>query len=105
MPETDQQPRGRGRTPEGVTDPLLWRLATDVAEAHQPDETGHCDNLLCDGQAWPCEATRNARRALVLAGTAPQERTGPRYDDEQWPAREGALPTLPQRHSRTAAAA
>ncbi|TDC76339.1 hypothetical protein E1193_24035 [Micromonospora sp. KC606] len=104
VPETDQQPRGWGRTPDGVTDPLLWRLAADVTEAHQPDETGHCDNLLCDGQTWPCEAARNARRALALAGAAPEEPAAPGYDGH-WPAREQGPPALPQRHSRAAEAA
>ncbi|MEW2382398.1 hypothetical protein AB0873_09955 [Micromonospora sp. NPDC047707] len=31
--------------PDDVTDPLLWRLAFDVASAHQPDERGDCRNL------------------------------------------------------------
>lgn len=70
MSETDepQQPT----TPDGVTDPLLWRLAVGVTDAHQRDETGHCGNLLCQHQEWPCEATRNAQRALTLAGVTPE---------------------------------
>ncbi|TDB71655.1 hypothetical protein E1165_22415 [Micromonospora sp. KC723] len=87
-----------------MTDPLLWRLAADVADAHQPDETGHCDNLLCGGQVWPCEAARNARRALALSGATPEEPAAPRHD-EHWPAREAMPPTLPQRRSRATEAA
>jgi hypothetical protein len=35
--------------PDGVADILLWRLAVDVAEAHQPQPTRpqRCTSLLC----------------------------------------------------------
>ncbi|MGC1214852.1 MAG: hypothetical protein WA890_26785 [Micromonospora sp.] len=53
--------------PDDVTDPLLWRLAYDVAAAHQPDESGRCPSLLCAHQSGPCEPMVNARRAMRLA--------------------------------------
>ncbi|MBY8875622.1 hypothetical protein K7640_27715 [Micromonospora sp. PLK6-60] len=55
--------------PGGVTDPLLWRLAEDVAAAHQPDGRDGCRNLLCAGEAYPCPPLRHAQRARELAGT------------------------------------
>ncbi|MEU8264623.1 hypothetical protein AB0C02_28895 [Micromonospora sp. NPDC048999] len=59
--------------PEDVTDPLLWRLAYDVAVAHQPDATGRCPSLLCVHQGAPCEPLVNAERAMHLArGGTPQ---------------------------------
>ncbi|MEU3453483.1 hypothetical protein ABZ671_07755 [Micromonospora sp. NPDC006766] len=53
--------------PDDVTDPLLWRLAYDVAVAHQPDATGRCPSLLCAKQSAPCEPLVNAERAMRLA--------------------------------------
>ncbi|TDC66096.1 hypothetical protein E1258_03775 [Micromonospora sp. KC207] len=53
--------------PDDVIDSLLWRLALDVAAAHQPDERGNCRNLQCTGQRGMCAAARAARRALTLA--------------------------------------
>lgn len=53
--------------PDDVTDPLLWRLAVDVAAAHQPDEHGNCRNLQRVGQWGECAAARAARRAMTLA--------------------------------------
>ncbi|MGS2616241.1 hypothetical protein ACVCAH_17205 [Micromonospora sp. LZ34] len=55
--------------PEEVTDPLLWKLALEVADAHEPGDDGGCRNLLCTGQPWPCEAWNNAQRALSVART------------------------------------
>ncbi|TWJ19056.1 MULTISPECIES: hypothetical protein [Micromonospora] len=57
--------------PDDVTDPLLWRLAFDVASAHQPDERGDCRNLQCHGQRGMCAAARAARRAMTVS-RAPQ---------------------------------
>ncbi|WP_174537112.1 hypothetical protein [Micromonospora chalcea] len=54
--------------PRGVTDPLLWRAAYDVAAAHQPDDSGRCESLLCDGRPAPCDALTAAHRAMHLAG-------------------------------------
>ncbi|MEU4678590.1 hypothetical protein [Micromonospora sp. NPDC023737] len=53
--------------PDEVTDPLLWKLALEVADAHEPDGQGGCDNLLCAGEPWPCTAWNNAQRALRAA--------------------------------------
>lgn len=44
--------------PHDVIDPLLWRLAFDVAAAHQPNERGNCRNLQCLGQRGMCAAAR-----------------------------------------------
>ncbi|MFD2768487.1 hypothetical protein [Micromonospora eburnea] len=73
MPETTRiWPSQDAVLPEDVTDPLLWRLAYDVAVAHQPDAAGHCASLLCAGQGTPCAPLVNARRAMLLArGGAP----------------------------------
>ncbi|GAB3070824.1 hypothetical protein [Micromonospora schwarzwaldensis] len=56
--------------PRGVTDPLLWRSAYDVAAAHRPDAGGRCSSLLCAGVPAPCEPLTVARRAMRLAGDA-----------------------------------
>ncbi|WP_244295584.1 hypothetical protein [Micromonospora orduensis] len=53
--------------PDDLTDPLLWRLALDVAAAHQPNERGDCRNLQCAGQRDKCAAACDARRAMTLA--------------------------------------
>ncbi|WP_050777824.1 hypothetical protein [Micromonospora sp. ATCC 39149] len=59
-----------------MTDTLLWRLAYDVAEAHQPDGTGRCRSLLCGDQEAPCHVLVDAERAMRLArgdaATGPQ---------------------------------
>jgi len=57
--------------PDDITDPLLWRLALDVAAAHPAGDDGRCRNLQCADQPGPCAAGRNARRALHLARTTP----------------------------------
>ncbi|AYF27172.1 MULTISPECIES: hypothetical protein [Micromonospora] len=66
--------------PRGVTDPLLWRAAYDVAVAHRPDESGRCESLLCDGQVAPCDALTAAHRAMELAG----DRHADRAEPETW---------------------
>ncbi|MFC4149818.1 hypothetical protein ACFO0M_26510 [Micromonospora mangrovi] len=58
--------------PDEVTDPLLWKLALAVADAHAPDGDG-CANLACAGQGWPCAAWNNAQHALRVARSAPGE--------------------------------
>ncbi|WFE65500.1 hypothetical protein [Micromonospora sp. WMMD714] len=88
----------RTAAPAGVTDPLLWRLALDVIDAHHPDQSGRCDNLLCEHQDWPCDAARNARRALSMAGDAALDTA-----DDRRTGREQA--GLSPRRSRTAEAA
>src|ERR671917_1757357 len=81
--------RHADRPPE-VTDPLLWDLALDVADAHQPDADGACHNLLCAGQTWPCATWNTAQRALRSAqtpagatGASPPVRTGRTGDHDQ----------------------
>ncbi|MGK5740023.1 hypothetical protein [Micromonospora sp. URMC 103] len=66
MSETDRT-EGVTDRPEGVADPLLWKLAVGVADAHEPDGEGGCRNLLCAGEPWPCTAWNNAQRALRAA--------------------------------------
>ncbi|GAB2960989.1 hypothetical protein GCM10027280_57290 [Micromonospora polyrhachis] len=63
--------------PDDVTDPLLWRLALDVAAAHQPDEDGNCRNLQCVSQRGMCSAVRHARRAMACARSARQSAPHP----------------------------
>ncbi|SCF21804.1 hypothetical protein [Micromonospora mirobrigensis] len=92
--------------PAGVTDPLLWRLAEDVAAAHQPDENGNCRNLLCAGQRGPCGPLVNADRARRLAGGEPAV-DRPAGSRGSWPLageRRGPAPQRPdRRRSRSAA--
>ncbi|MFI7211257.1 hypothetical protein [Micromonospora maritima] len=59
--------------PEGVTDPLLWRAAYDVAAAHRPDPAGRCTSLLCAGRPAPCAPLTAARKAMRLAGDADRQ--------------------------------
>lgn len=67
VPETSIVQSSRsGDRPDDVTDPLLWALALDVADAHAPSE-GECVQLQCAGQTWPCGAWTNAQRALTAA--------------------------------------
>ena len=66
---------GRPERPAEVTDPLLWRLATAVAEAHEADEDDVCRNPSCVGAAWPCAAWTNAQEGLRAARADP--RTAP----------------------------
>ncbi|MCM0678298.1 hypothetical protein NCC78_27020 [Micromonospora phytophila] len=81
MSDTSHDRRSRqADRPDEVIDPLLWGLALDVADAHQPDEDGGGHNLLCAGQAWPCAPWNNAQRALRLAqgGSEEGEQSSPR---------------------------
>lgn len=61
---------GRPERPAEVTDPLLWRLATAVAEAHEADEDDVCRNPSCVGAAWPCAAWTSAQEGLRAAQQA-----------------------------------
>ncbi|MET8233903.1 hypothetical protein ABZS77_24840 [Micromonospora sp. NPDC005298] len=65
--DTSNRPSRRVERPHDVTDPLLWQLAVDVLGAHEPDDEGHCRNLQCAGQGWPCEARTGAEQSLRLA--------------------------------------
>ncbi|MDG4797519.1 hypothetical protein [Micromonospora sp. WMMD1082] len=92
--------------PAEVTDPLLWRLALDVADAHAPAEDGGCAHLLCAGQPWPCDPWQQAQRALSLAqggSDEPQQPASPQQGDWRTPA---ALPhwAAEQSHRESAAA-
>jgi hypothetical protein len=52
-------------------DILLWRLAVDVAAAHQPGPDGRCGSLLCTGQpTYPCPPAAAAQRAAQAAHRA-----------------------------------
>ncbi|TDC40051.1 hypothetical protein E1211_02100 [Micromonospora sp. 15K316] len=84
-----------------MTDPLLWKLALEVADAHEPDGEGGCRNLLCAGEPWPCTAWNNAQRALRAAqgGPATDPVVTVEYDSPaDWPA----VPMVPAAR-RTAA--
>ncbi|WP_234039650.1 hypothetical protein [Micromonospora coerulea] len=70
----------RADRPAEVTDPLLWGLATAVADAHQADGEGVCVSPSCVGAAWPCAAWDSAqegmRAARTATGDAPSGRPG-----------------------------
>ncbi|WP_319460265.1 hypothetical protein [Micromonospora sp. RTP1Z1] len=66
----------RADRPAEVTDPLLWGLATAVADAHQADEDGACVSPSCVGAAWPCAAWNNAQEAMHAARAAARPTTG-----------------------------
>jgi hypothetical protein len=53
--------------PADVTDPVLWRLAVDVAAHHQPGPNRACAHPFCAGAPWPCHPYRLARRAEQLS--------------------------------------
>ena len=69
--DTSNRPSRRAERPHDVTDPLLWQLAVDVLSAHEPDDEGHCRNLQCAGQSWPCAARTGAEQSLRLARSTP----------------------------------
>ncbi|GAB3796125.1 hypothetical protein [Micromonospora zhanjiangensis] len=88
-----------GDRPATVTDPLLWSLALDVADAHAPGEDG-CVQPHCAGQGWPCRAWEQAQRALTLAEGHAPEAPGPVRSaptplpstPQPWSARMGGRP-------------
>ena len=67
MSDTTARSDRQADRPAEVTDPLLWKLALDVADAHEPDGDGGCRNLLCTGQAW--RAGNVASRPPAAAAT------------------------------------
>ncbi|MCI4066703.1 hypothetical protein MRQ36_30755 [Micromonospora sp. R77] len=77
MPESERFDASDER-PDEATDPLLWKLALAVADAHGPDGEG-CTNLACAGQGWPCAAWNSAQHALRVARSIPAE-TSPTAD-------------------------
>ncbi|MGV9213001.1 hypothetical protein ACTFTM_14180 [Micromonospora sp. RB23] len=114
--ETSNRPSRRAERPHDVTDPLLWQLAVDVLDAHEPDDEGHCRNLQCAGQSWPCTARTTAEQSLRLARGVPDaaERAVDGHGAATgWPA-EAVAPTprrgwngdvMARREARTAASA
>lgn len=64
---TEPRPSERALLPRDVTDPLLWRLAVDVATAHQLGPDDRCINLQCADQSGACVAARMAQRAMRLS--------------------------------------
>ncbi|MFV2101630.1 hypothetical protein [Micromonospora sp. LOL_024] len=92
--------------PAEVTDPLLWRLALDVADAHAPDGEGGCDHLLCAGQDWPCGPWQQAQRALSLAqGRSSIKASAPGSPPEADWASSAPLPSWAAEQSRRRSAA
>ncbi|WP_433384548.1 hypothetical protein [Micromonospora sp. KLBMP9576] len=89
--------------PDEVTDPLLWKLALDVADAHEPDGNGGCRNLLCARLAWPCPPWQNAQRALRMARAEPGHAAGPEQSRTDPPT--AVLPRHTRPAPRTASAA
>lgn len=61
------RPSNAATPPSHVGDILLWRLAVDVAAAHQRDAAGDCVNLACATQRGTCAAARLAQHALRAA--------------------------------------
>ncbi|HEY8534271.1 MAG TPA: hypothetical protein VIL44_10460 [Micromonospora sp.] len=74
--------------PPDVTDIMLWRLASQVAESHRPDpnDPTRCSNLRCARETYPCEAARSAEYALRASRARPQA-------PEAEPAPAGEAPT------------
>jgi hypothetical protein len=88
VPETTRiRPSHDVLLPDDVTDPLLWRVAYDVATAHQPDATGACTSPLCVDQGAPCAPMVLARRAMRLARgggrSATRETSAPMASDRR----------------------
>lgn len=76
----------RADRPAEVTDPLLWGLATAVADAHQADEDGACVSPSCVGAAWPCAAWNNAQEGMRAAQAAVGGRPGASHGTQPAPA-------------------
>ncbi|WP_446215257.1 hypothetical protein [Micromonospora sp. IBHARD004] len=85
--------------PAEVTDPLLWGLATAVADAHQADEDGACTSPSCVGAAWPCTAWSNAQEGMraAQAETRPTSAAPTGAADRDGTAAEGGWSAAPQR--------
>ncbi|MEU4474517.1 hypothetical protein [Micromonospora sp. NPDC023888] len=115
--DTSHRPSRNAERPHDVTDPLLWQLAIDVLSAHEPDDEGHCRNLQCAGQSWPCAARNGAEQSIRLARSTPEsvEMTiDEGHSDEGWPREStapaprwgwNAGPVASQRGSKAAASA
>jgi hypothetical protein len=81
QPVDPHPPAGHHPPAPGIGDPLLWRLATQVAAAHRPDGTGRCHNLQCRDENGPCTPWRAAQRALELAIRTDTARPNPAAPD------------------------
>jgi hypothetical protein len=80
-----------------VADPMLFKLATDIAAAHHPAADGACVSLLCRDRPYPCEPARLAHRAVQKARRSTAEEPTPAPPPEP-PARGRAtVPTSPAR--------
>ncbi|MFI6263659.1 hypothetical protein [Micromonospora sp. NPDC051006] len=103
------QPHRRA-VPHHVTDVLLWLLATDVASHHLPDpeRLGHCANLRCHEEAYPCPPARDAQHAgraatrptllaRARADLAPAAAAAARFAG--WFGPQQSLATPPQRQT------
>jgi hypothetical protein len=63
--------------PEGVVQPLLWRLASRLHRDHELDqETPGLPRCGRCWQPWPCAARRLAERGLVAAFAPPETSAG-----------------------------
>ncbi|KXK60340.1 hypothetical protein AWW66_19390 [Micromonospora rosaria] len=94
--------------PEGVTDPMLWRLAVRVAEQHRGGEHGECRNLQCLDRAQPCAPWAWSQQALRLAQPPRQQPAWQPQQQPTWqqPAEQSAPVGHPHhRHGSPAAAA
>lgn len=90
-------------TPTGLTDPLLWRLAIDVAAAHQPDTSGRCTNLQCAGwRHGECPPARLARYALHRAYPTPSLRRLPALITRTATPRSASPPSTATGHTSPA---
>ncbi|RIV41507.1 hypothetical protein [Micromonospora radicis] len=105
MSDNADRPSHTTDRPAEVTDPLLWRLGLDVADAHAPAEDGGCAHPICAGQDWPCGPWQQAQRALALAqGGAPEEATSAAGQHDGW-STPAALPSWAAQQSRRGSAA
>jgi len=77
MRDPRSHPSTRLPVPADVADILLWRLAVDVAAAHQPGPDGRCSSLLCAGRpTYPCPPAAAAQRATHAALRPPPTARG-----------------------------
>lgn len=72
MRDPSPHPSARPPVPDTVGDLLLWRLAVDVAAAHQPGPDRRCTSPLCTDQpSYPCPPATAAQRATLAAHRQP----------------------------------
>lgn len=91
----------------GVADPMLFKLATDIAAAHHRAPDGTCASLLCRSQPYPCGPARLAHRAAQQAHHRPAKQPTPAPppmppETDRHPARgRAAVPTPPAANAGT----